>query len=309
MEILIALTVFAGVFALGLACLELIGARPERDRLSRLAAGSEAGAQDGGGVLTRQDLNLTERVLQLLAGRSARDTNWLGSPLRQRLIQAGFREESAVATYMGARVALALALPLVVPVLPVAWGLDRLQLVTLMCCAAGVGLVAPSYWLDRRVAARQKALQLSLPDALDLMVVCVEAGLGINASLRRVAQDFHTSHPVLASEFEMTTFEIRAGKSTTQALRGLADRTGVSELSSLVAMLIQTERFGTGLADTLRIHADSMRLRRLQRAEEQANKAPLRMLFPTVFIFVAMLIVVVGPGFLKMSEYFSGVAR
>ena len=131
------------------------------------------------------------------------------------------------------------------------------------------------------------------------MVVCVEAGLGINASLKRVAEDFRTTHPILSSEFELANFETRAGKSTTDALRALAVRTGVAEVSSLVAMLIQTERFGTGLADTLRIHADGMRLRRLQRAEEQANKAPLKMLFPTVFIFVAMIIIIVGPGFLR----------
>jgi tight adherence protein C len=136
------------------------------------------------------------------------------------------------------------------------------------------------------------------------MVVCVEAGLGINASLKRVAEDFRTTHPILSAEFELANFETRAGKSTTDALRALGDRTGVQEVSSLVAMLIQTERFGTGLADTLRVHADGMRLRRLQSAEEQANKAPLKMLFPTVLIFVAMLIIIVGPGFLQIAEYF-----
>ena len=140
------------------------------------------------------------------------------------------------------------------------------------------------------------------------MVVCVEAGLGINASLKRVAEDFRLTHPILSSEFELANFETRAGKSTTEALRALADRTGVQDVGSLVAMLIQTERFGTGLADTLRVHADGMRLRRLQNAEEQANKAPLKMLFPTVLIFVAMLIIVVGPGFLQMSLYFKQAA-
>jgi tight adherence protein C len=136
------------------------------------------------------------------------------------------------------------------------------------------------------------------------MVVCVEAGLGINASLKRVSDDFRLTHPVLSSEFELANLETRAGKSTTEALRALANRTGVQDVGSLVAMLIQTERFGTGLADTLRVHADGMRLRRLQNAEEQANKAPIKMLFPTVLIFVAMLIIIVGPGFLQMSMYF-----
>jgi tight adherence protein C len=224
--------------------------------------------------------------------------------VRRRLTFAGFRRETSVMTYMGSRVVFAALLPMIVLLTPATWNLEQIQLVFALCAAAGIGLIAPSYWLDQKVAARQKSLRLALPDALDLMVVCVEAGLGINASLKRVAEDFRATHPILASEFELANFETRAGKSTTEALRALAERTGVSEVNSLVAMLIQTERFGTGLADTLRVHADGMRVRRLQHAEEQANKAPLKMLVPTVFIFIAMLMIIVGPGFLQMSQYF-----
>lgn len=312
MELLIALMIFACVFMLGLGLANLLGRRPEQERLTRLAGGGQRAAADAGGVLARHEPNWLERTMQIFAGRSAREqaADPTGaSSVRKRLIHAGYRSDTALVTYMGSRVVLAIGLPMLFLLTPMAWGLEQLQLAAATCTAAGVGLIAPSYWLDRKVAARQKALQLALPDALDLMVVCVEAGLGINASLKRVADDFARTHPVMASEFELVVFETRAGKSTTQALRGLADRTGVSDVSSLVAMLIQTERFGTGLADTLRVHADSMRLRRLQRAEEQANKAPLKMLFPTVFIFVAMLIIVVGPGFLKLSQYFSETNR
>jgi tight adherence protein C len=226
-------------------------------------------------------------------------------PIRRRLVHAGYRSDNAIVTYMGSRIAFATALPVVVLLLPATWSLNQIQLITALCVAGGFGLVLPSYWLDQRVKKRQRSIELALPDALDLMVVCVEAGLGINASLKRIADDFRSTHPLLAAEFELANFETRAGKSTTEALRGLADRTGVSDVSSLVAMLIQTERFGTGLADTLRVHADAMRLRRLQRAEELANLAPLKMLLPTVFIFVAMIIIIMGPGVLKMSEYFS----
>ena len=310
MEVLIALMIFACVFTLGLGVASLFGRRPERERLARLAGGGQqAAAGDAGGVLSRMDRNWYERLMQMLVGRTAKEKAEAATPIGKRLIHAGYRSDSAIVTYMGSRVVLALALPILVLVLPMSWGLNQLQLGAALITAAGVGLIAPSYWLDRQVAARQKALQLALPDALDLMVVCVEAGLGINASLKRVADDFRRTHPIMSSEFELVSFETRAGKSTTAALRGLADRTGVSDVSSLVAMLIQTERFGTGLADTLRVHADSMRLRRLQRAEEQANKAPLKMLFPTVFIFVAMLIIVVGPGFLKLAQYFSETNR
>jgi len=229
------------------------------------------------------------------------------APLRARLVHAGYRGDSAVLTYLGSRVALALVLPLLLLMAPFSWSFSQLELAAAISCAAGAGLILPSYWLDKKIKARQAALMLALPDALDLMVVCVEAGLGINASLKRIARDFRGTHPLLAAEFELANFETRAGKSTTDALRGLAERTGVSDISTLVAMLLQTERFGTGLADTLRVHADSMRVRRLQRAEELANKAPLRMLFPTVLIFAAMLLIVVGPAMLAFTRYFGSV--
>jgi tight adherence protein C len=305
MEIVLVL-IFAMVVMFGLAAASF-GQRPEQRRLARLA-GDDVVRQpeaETGGVLARQDLSWFDRLMQPFAGKQ--DTVSSSETLakvRRRLTYAGYRRETSVLTYMGSRVVFATLLPAIVLLTPASWTLEQLQLVFGLCAAAGIGLIAPSYWLDQKVQARQKALRLALPDALDLMVVCVEAGLGINASLKRVAEDFRTTHPILSSEFELANFETRAGKSTTDALRALADRTGVAEVSSLVAMLIQTERFGTGLADTLRVHADGMRLRRLQSAEEQANKAPLKMLFPTVFIFVAMIMIIVGPGFLQMSQYF-----
>jgi tight adherence protein C len=302
MELVIVL-VFASIVMLGLAVGSL-GTRPEQRRLARLSSDAKPEASAQGGLLTGDERSWFDRLVQPFAGDPTRRREAKIAPIRRRLAHAGYRHESAMITYLGSRMAFALALPVVVLVTPLSWSLEQIQLITALIVAAGAGLVAPSYWLDQQVKARQKALQLALPDALDLMVVCVEAGLGINASLRRVAEDFRMTHPILSEEFELANFETRAGKSTTEALRALADRTGVPEVNSLVAMLIQTERFGTGLADTLRVHADSMRLRRLQRAEEQANKAPLKMLFPTVFIFVAMLIIIVGPGFLGFQQYF-----
>jgi tight adherence protein C len=298
--------IFLSVVMLGIAFGSL-GTRPEQRRLARLAGSSgfaKTPDADSQGVLARQELRWFDRLMQPFAGNQANRTERTLAPIRRRLTYAGFRRETSVITYMGSRVLFALLLPALVLLTPAAWQLEQIQVIAATMLAACIGLIAPSYWLDQQVKARQKNLRLALPDALDLMVVCVEAGLGINASLKRVAEDFRVTHPILSSEFELANFETRAGKSTTDALRGLADRTGVSEVSSLVAMLIQTERFGTGLADTLRVHADGMRLRRLQSAEEQANKAPLKMLFPTVFIFVAMLVIIVGPGFLQMSQYF-----
>jgi tight adherence protein C len=305
MEIVLVL-IFGTIVTLGLAAASL-GPRPEQRRLARLAGDEVVRKADTetGGVLTGEELRWFDRLMQPFAGKREKASAEALAVVRRRLTYAGFRRETSVMTYMGSRVVFAVLLPAIVLLTPAAWNLEQLQLGFALCGAAGIGLIAPSYWLDQKVKARQKSLRLALPDALDLMVVCVEAGLGINASLKRVAEDFRTTHPILSSEFELANFETRAGKSTTDALRSLADRTGVAEVSSLVAMLIQTERFGTGLADTLRIHADGMRLRRLQSAEEQANKAPLKMLFPTVFIFVAMIMIIVGPGFLQMSQYFA----
>ena len=137
------------------------------------------------------------------------------------------------------------------------------------------------------------------------MVVCVEAGLGISACLARIAREFSRTNPVLSAEFELVTLESRAGKTNAAALRSLAMRTGAPEISSLVAMLVQTERFGTSLADTLRVHSDDLRIQRLQRAEELASKIPLKMLFPTVIIFVASMIVTIGPGMMQLMTFFS----
>lgn len=310
---LFALLIFAAIVALG-AAVASFGRGPEQRRLAKLATGGQRGAAAAESVLARNEPTWFERLVQPFAGITVGDKKeeeraQALAPVRRRLVHAGYRRESALMTYMGSRVAFALGFPALLLLTPLSWSLNQLQLMVAIFVAMGIGLTAPSYWLDRKVKARQRALELALPDALDLMVVCVEAGLGINSSLKRIADDFRVTHPVLAGEFELANFETRAGKSTTEALRGLADRTGVSDVSSLVAMLIQTERFGTSLADTLRVHADSMRLRRLQRAEEQANKAPLKMLFPTVLIFVALMIIIIGPGALQMARYFSEANR
>ena len=299
MEILLVL-IFAATTTLGFGAASFKGHGGVKRRLARLADGSAAPlpVSDTAG---RGDLKWLVKLLTPFASRT--DSASAGR-VRRRLIEAGFRRDSAIVIYMGTRLVLALLLPVLMLLASPAWNLSELKLVVLLCCSTGVGLVAPSYWLDRARKARQMEIILGLPDALDLMVVCVEAGLGINASLARVAREFQRSNPVLSTEFELVTLEIRAGKSGTDALRALSDRTGVSEVGSLVAMLVQTERFGTSVADTLRVHAGSLRVQRLLRAEEQAGKAPLKMMFPTLIIFIATLIVTIGPGLIKMFSFF-----
>lgn len=304
--LVIGLAVVAAVtLAAGLAALPVRS--NTRRRLARLADGSRVVvpqmsgegllAEDHGGWL----LKLLKPVSRSSDKKRDSDSHTYN---RQRLIEAGYRRPSAMVIYSGLRHTLAVLLPLVFFAMSPAWNLTHFQLIVLLCLAAAIGLVGPSYVLDRKRAARKMDMVLGLPDALDLMVVCVEAGLGINMSLQRIAKEFARTHTTLAAEFELVTLEVRAGKSTTQALRSLAERTGVDEIHSLVAMLVQTERFGTSLADTLRVHAETLRVQRIQRAEEMAGKAPLKMLFPTLLIFTATLMVTVGPGFMQMTAVF-----
>jgi len=305
---LVTVLIFAAFFTLAYGAYGLSSRREVKERLARLADGSRVAVpQDTNesGVLLTDESGFFARALAVLAGRAVDSAAPRMSAVRERLVQAGFRRESHVAIYVGSRIGLAVLLPVTLLFSSVVWALSDLQVMVLLGSAVAVGYVAPSYWLDKKRSARQGQIILGLPDALDLMVVCVEAGLGISASLARVAREFARNNPVLSAEFELATLEIRAGKSSTNALRALAQRTGVSEVGSLVAMLVQTERFGTSLADALRVHAEGMRVQRMQRAEEQAAKAPLKMLFPTLIIFIATLVVTLGPGLLQLFSFFT----
>jgi tight adherence protein C len=293
------LLILGATLLVGFGVTQLPMRRAARRRLARLAAPVGPPAPRERGVLTQQP----GAWLRWLP-RFTRSDAVVPGALRERLAHAGYRQSSAPTAYQAARVGLALGAPLAALLAGSLWSFERSHWFLTLGGAAAIGYVLPSFWLDRRRAARQRDVLLGLPDALDLMVVCVEAGLGINASLARIARELATTHRVLASELEWVTLEIRAGKSTTEALRALAMRTGVTEVSALVAMLIQTERFGTSLRDTLRVHAGSMRVRRMQRAEEIAGRAPLKMMFPTVLIFLATLIVTIGPGFMQISNFF-----
>ena len=226
-QIVFATLIFASVASLVLALGSLVRARPFKRRLARLADGTSADVSknaDGEGVLTSESKSLLVRLLAPLAGKAAQRRDASRDPMRLRLIQAGYRSESAITIFMGSRIALALLLPGLMLFSPLAWSFTELQLAVLLCIAAGVGVIGPGYWVDKRRKARQEMMILGLPDGLDMMVVCVEAGLGINASLVRIADEFVLSNPIMSAEFELVTLEIRTGKSNTEALRALADR-------------------------------------------------------------------------------------
>ena len=218
--------------------------------------------------------------------------------LQQRLVAAGYRSNEALITFFGIRVGLALAifallaLPLVVrPNVVLALG------------GAGLGYMLPNIVLGRLAKKRQHRIRLSLPDALDLLVVSVEAGLGLDQALVRVGDELSVTHPDLSDELRLINLELRAGKPRSEALHNLGARTGVDDLVSLVAMLVQTDKFGTSVAQSLRVHSQSLRTKRRQRAEEEAAKTGVKMVFPLVFcIFPALYVVTLGPAVIKFIE-------
>lgn len=233
-------------------------------------------------------------LLRRVGDKVPRSPKELGR-LRQRLVQAGFRGDEALPVLLGLRVVLALA-AFAVMTSPVA-GRPNLPMAL---AATGLGYLLPGLVLARLARRRQHRIRLALADALDLLVVSVEAGLGLDQSLARVGQELAFAYPDLSDELRLVNLELRAGKGRAEALRNLAVRTGVDDLHALVTMLIQTDKFGTSVAQALRVHADTLRTKRRQRAEEAAAKTGVKMVFPLVFcIFPALWVVAIGPAVIK----------
>lgn len=231
-------------------------------------------------------------------GRSApRSTAELGK-FRKTLVRAGYRGQEAVAVFFGIRVAIAVAFFLVVssPLVPRAS-------VFMALTACGIGYVLPGMALARIAKRRQYRIRRGLPDALDLLVVSVEAGLGLDQAIQRVAEELAFAHIDISDELRLVNLELRAGTARVEALRNLAERTGVDDVTSLVTMLVQTDRFGTSVAQSLRVHSDTVRTKRRQRAEEAAAKTGVKMVFPLVFcIFPAIWVVTIGPAAIKFVQ-------
>jgi tight adherence protein C len=224
------------------------------------------------------------------------------SRTRAWLIQAGLREPRHASYYFGSRIMLGvLGLAGVIV-------FSGMGSVPLLVCIPALGFFIPRFFLKRMIKERQRRIRIALPDALDLTVICVEAGLALDQALMRVGQDLHHAHPDLSDEFHLVNLEMRAGKPRAEALRNMVDRTGVDDIRSLVGTLIQTDRFGTSIAQALRVHSDSLRTARRQRAEEQAAKTTIKMVPPLViFILVPFLFVTVGPALIQ--AYRSLVAK
>lgn len=247
-------------------------------------------------------------MLEQVGGRFGNPDEASGSSTRTLLMHAGYRQPAAVQAYWAARLLLSLGLlGAVVVAFPFIQGISVLQGMMLVSAAVGVGWLAPAIYVDKRKQARLRSLRAAFPDALDLLVVCVESGLALPQSIDRVADEMVVSHSELAEELALVNAEIRAGIPSTEALRHLADRTGLEDVGGLVNLLAQSIRFGTSIADTLRIYAEEFRDRRTQAAEEQAAKLGTKMIFPLIFcLWPSFFIVAIGPALIRLFDALGG---
>ncbi len=229
---------------------------------------------------------------------------------RQQLGWAGYHDPAAMTLFVGAKVALALGGGTFYFFYGALQKLVLPQLMPVSLILAVLGFFLPDYWLRNRVKARKREIVNALPDVLDMLMVCVESGMGFDAAVARVAEAPEARSGPLHREMMRMHLEIRAGRSRPEALRGLGERTGVQEVKTMVSAFIQTDRLGTSLGKTLRVHADAARVQRRHRAEEQAHLAPLKMLFPTVmFLFPAFFLVTLAPTLLSLMKLLKSLSR
>ena len=267
------------------------------DRLRDVVGGVHA--PDDSSASAEQIVSFLKRLGQ----KAPQNTKEMGK-LQLRLVQAGYRGSEAILVFLGIRLTFALACFLFF-MTPIIGRPDILVALP----AALLGYVIPGIVLARMAKRRQHRIRMSLADALDLLVVSVEAGLGLDQAMSRVGQELEFAYPELSGELRLVSLELLAGTGRSDALRNLANRTGVEDLSSLVAMLVQTDKFGTSVASSLRVFSDTLRTKRRQRAEEAAAKTGVKMVFPLVVcIFPAIWIVTIGPAAIQFIKVLGPIA-
>jgi tight adherence protein C len=223
--------------------------------------------------------------------------------LQKQLMQAGFRSAGAPITYRAIQICTLAGLPAMVALGCALLARPLSSALVFILFAFVIGFFLPRYVLRRMIRSRQQLVRWGLADALDLMVISIEAGLGLNAAMVKVSTELKEVHPDISDEFEMANLEMRVGRDREEALRNLAERTGVDDLRSLVAMLIQTDKFGTSIARAIRAFSDSLRTKRRQRAEQAAQKAAVKLLFPlSCFLFPTLFIAILGPAALQLID-------
>lgn len=300
-QLVILLIIFFAVLAGAYIVINTLVPGATQKRLQKVTGGKLGieGAEEQESAWVQKIVDVAKPLSRL----SLPEEDWQDSPIRLRFINAGFRGKNAPVIYFGAKSILALAFPGIYLLLKGLGGFEsdftHTLIVVLVLAAAGYYL--PNLILKRKIFIRQRELFENFPDALDLMTVCVEAGLGLDAAIARVGEEMAIKSTLTSEEFRLVGLELRAGASREQALRNLAMRTGLEDIDSLVAMLVQADRFGTSIAESLRVHSESLRTKRRLIAEEKAAKLAVKLLFPLIFtIFPSMLLVLLGPAFINI---------
>ena len=305
MLLIIAISTFVCI-TLGMMGVYWVLYRPQSaatERLRRMGGNNDS--QQPIAVMTPTDSAASE-----LAQRLASPINKLlpasateAKKLQKQLMHAGFRSAEAPIIYRAIQLASMAGFPLMVAVTCAILARPLAGAIVWIILGFCVGFFLPRFLLNKAISKRQRELRWGLADALDLMVVCVEAGLGLNAAMLKVSSELKDVHIDIATEFELANLEIRVGRERDEALRNLAERTGVDDLRSLVAMLIQTDKFGTSIAKALRVFSDSLRTKRRQRAEQEAQKAAVKLLLPLAcFLFPTLFIAILGPAALNLMD-------
>ena len=298
-QILFLAIVFASASMAAIIAISQMAANRTRKRLKIVSDESAFGERGSKGTWLKSAIKLSGPFAKL----SLPEGGWEHSPLRLRLMNAGYRGEGAPLLYLAAKTLLAIGLPILAFILLQSWSFDlemRTMMATLIVAAA-IGYYLPNLVLAHLLELRQRSIFENFPDATDLMLVCVEAGLGLDAGLNKVAEEITLKSRPLAEELQLVNLEMRAGSSRENSLHNLAMRTGVEEVKTFATMLVQADRFGTSIGDSLRVFSDELRTRRRFRAEELAAKIPIKLLFPLIFfIFPSLLLVLLGPAFIQV---------
>ena len=300
-ELFIPILTFFTVICIGGCVLIIRGAR-RRALEERLYGATTGGLTAGGG--TKQGATLVGALEQV--GRAVSSDAPTPNDLREKLAHAGYYDTSAATIYVGAQLLMVI---LAIPLGGLVALVLRLSLIVGLCVVflivAFAGLL-PNLYLRIRRASRRDEVRRQIPDAIDLLEICVSSGMGLDMAWNAVSDEFRGVSEILADEMSLATLEMHLGAPRAQALRNMATRTGVDDISSLVGTLVQSERFGTSVSQALRTYADAMRAERSSRAEEQAEKLAVKLLFPmVVFIFPVMLVVICGPAAIKISDMFA----
>ncbi len=308
MVFIVAISTFAAI-TLGVMSLYWLLYRPQSAATERL---KRLGEVHGAAVAPLSVGHVESNAVAGVAERMAKPFSRLAPPsaaeahkLQKQLMQAGYRSPAAPVIFRAIQLTALFSFPAIVALVCMWLARPLSSALLWMLVAFVAGFFLPRYGLRKLIKGRQQRVRWGLADALDLLVVSIEAGLGLNAALVRVGEEMRIAHPEISEEFELTNLEIRVGRERDEALRNLAERTGVDDLQSLVAMLIQADRFGTSIARAVRIYSDSLRTKRRQRAEQAAQKAAVKLLLPlALFLFPTLFIVILGPAALNLIDTF-----